>query len=49
MVTWLISGVSFLILRSHLVWFFVAQGKLVSSVSAAFRMGGGSEAVGPNA
>ena len=37
-----------LILRRRLVWFFAKQGKLVSSVSAAFRMGGGLEAVGPH-
>ena len=41
-----IWGVSLLILRRRLVGFFAKQGKLVSSVPAAFRMGGGSEAVG---
>ena len=49
MVAWLISGVSLLTPLPRLVWYIATQGNLVSSVSAAFRVGGGSEAVGPNA
>ena len=41
-----IWGVSLLILRRRLAGFFAEQGKLVSSVPAAFRVGGGSGAVG---
>ena len=41
-------GVSLLILRRRLVKFFAMQGGLVFSVWAALRVGGGSEAVGPN-